>query len=115
MLKETGRTFRYHKGEKFFAWRDANAPEGCELGLNLKIEVSYVEWILVFATPSGHTGGPFSGLARDVKQLSIPKYRHDPPHPRPHVANKAELADVIDEGLAFYDEIAAAIAKQKWK
>ncbi len=30
-LSQTGRTFRYDKSEKFYAWRDPKAPEGCEL------------------------------------------------------------------------------------
>src|SRR5258708_3079299 len=84
VLKETGRVFRYDKGEKFFAWRDANGPDECELGLNVSLEGAQVEWILAFSTPSGHMGGPLSGLAKLTKQRSTPAYRHSPPHPRPH-------------------------------
>ena len=115
VLGETGRTFRYHKGEKFFAWRDANAPDGCELGLNVQIDGHQIEWILSFKALSGHIGDPFAVLALNVRQLTQPTYRHDPPYPVPSAANKAELATVIEEGLALYDEIAAAIAKQTWK
>jgi hypothetical protein len=56
-----------------------------------------------------------AGLASDLKQLTSPGYRHEPPYPVPGAANKSELATVLDEGLAFYDEIAAAVAKQTWK
>jgi len=115
LLGETGRVFRYHKGEKFFAWRDANAPDGCELGLNVSIDGYQVEWILVFKTPVGHLGTTLASLASGVKQLAVPGYRHDPPYPVPGAANKAELATVLDEGLALYSDVAAAIAKQTWK
>jgi hypothetical protein len=115
VLGETGRTFRYYKGEKFFAWRDANAPKGCELGLNVAIGGHQVEWIFVFRTPAGAVADTFAADARKVKQLTEPTYRHDPPYPVPRAASKAELAKVIDEGLALYDDVAAAIAKQTWK
>jgi hypothetical protein len=115
VLGETGRTFRYHKGEKFFAWRDAHAPDGCELGLNVSIDGYQIEWILLFKTPSGHLGTTLASLASSVKQLAIPAYRHNPPYPVPGAASKTELITVIEEGLALYDDVATAIAKETWK
>lgn len=115
LLAETGRVFKYDKREKFYAWRDSSAPEGCDLGLNLVLERAQVEWILVFRTPSGHLGSPFSAIAASVKRLQDPAYRHAPPNPTPDVSNKAELANAIEEGLALYDRIAGAIVEKSWK
>lgn len=115
VLKETGRVFKYDKREKFFARRDANAPKGCELGININIDGSFVDWILVFGTPAGHLGGPFASLALKVKHLTIPSYRHNPPYPAPRAASKAELAAVIDEGFALYDGMVASLMNQTWK
>jgi len=115
VLKETGRTFRYEKKEKFFAWRDAKAPKGCELGVNVSLDNGQVEWILVFETPAGHLGRPFSSLATMTRRLSESTYRHTSPHPTPNVTNKAELRDVIAQGLALYDALADALAAQSWK
>jgi len=114
-LAETGRTFRHNKKEKFFAWRDANAPADCELGLNVSLEHGQVEWILVFKTPSGHLGRPFPALALQTKRLSTPAYRHTPPTPVPNVADPSSLGDALDQGLALYDELAGALAAQTWR
>jgi hypothetical protein len=47
--------------------------------------------------------------------MKDPAYRHDPPYPNPWAASKAELAKVLDEGLALYDDVAASIVKHTWK
>jgi hypothetical protein len=114
-LAETGRTFRYQKKEKFFAWRDAKAPADCELGLNVSLENGQAEWILVFKTPSGHLGSPFSALATEAKRLSTPSYRHTPPNPVPNITSQAELGEALDQGLALYDELATMLAAQTWR
>ena len=114
-LEQTGRTFKYDKREDFFAWRDASAPKGFQLGLNIAIRYAAVEWILVFRTPSGHLGGPFASLALKVKRLDTPTYRHDPPYPTPDAANKRELAQVLDEGFRLHDDLAAFLMKKAWK
>lgn len=74
-----------------------------------------VEWVLVFQTPSEHMGSTFAGLANDAMQMDHPAFQHDPPYPTPRASNRGELLNVLDEGLALYDEIAAAIAKQTWR
>ena len=112
-LAATGRTFRYHKREGFFAWRDGDAPKGCELGVNLDLRHAQAEWILVYKTPRGHIGGPFALLARLTQQLSIPGYEHEPRSPRPDIASASELRAVIDEGLVLYDEVAKRIAGKR--
>ena len=114
-LAETGRMFRHNKKEKFFAWRDPKAPEGCELGLNVSLEDASVEWILVFKTKKGHLGSTFANMAADVKHLKSPKYKHNPPYPTPLVASATELRRILDDGLAIYDAIATAIAKHDWR
>ncbi len=113
-LSETGRTFRYDKSEKFYAWRDPKAPEGCELGLNLNLREAHAEWILVFGTPSGHVGGTFAISALLAKRTREPNYRHAPPYPTPDISSSKELRAVLSEGLELYDEVAAAIATRKW-
>jgi hypothetical protein len=115
VLEQTGRTFKYDKHEDFFAWRDVSAPKGCQLGVNIAIRYAAIDWILVFRTPSGHLGGPFSSLALQVKRLDAPAYRHDPPYPSPDAANKQEFAKVLDEGFELYDELAAFLMKTAWK
>jgi hypothetical protein len=47
--------------------------------------------------------------------MDHPAFQHDPPYPTPRSSNRGELLNVLDEGLALYDEIAAAIAKQTWR
>lgn len=74
-----------------------------------------VEWVLVFQTPSEHMGSTFAGLANDAMQMDHPAFQLDPPYPTPRASNRGELLNVLDEGLALYDEIAAAIAKQTWR
>ena len=114
-LDETGRTFRYDKREKFFSWRDSNAPKGCELGLNLSLRDAQANWILVLKTPSGHLGEQFSAIAEGVKRLADPRYQHEPRFPTPDIANATELRTIITEGLALYDDIATALRSKAWK
>lgn len=114
-LDETGRTFRYDKKEKFFGWRDSNAPKGCELGINLVLQFAQADWILVFGTPSGHLAGSFSGIALDAKRLADPSYQHDPRYPTPKIANARELRVVLAEGFALYEDVAKALRSKEWK
>ncbi len=114
-LAATGYTFSYEKREKFHAWLDVRGGNECELGVNVALDKGDCEWILVFRTPSGHLGGPFSGLALDVKRRTDPQYRHTPPYPTPNIANKRDLLDTLDEGLALYETIAEKIAATTWK
>jgi len=113
-LAATGRTFRYDKREKFFAWRDSKAPKGCVLGLNVSLELAAVEWVLTFKTPEGHVGSTLPYLAMETKRLADPAYKHDPPYPVPSVENADELATVLDEGFAIYQLIADAIGSVIW-
>jgi hypothetical protein len=113
-LAATGRTFRYDKKEKFFAWRDADGADDGELGLNVSLRDGRVEWILVFATAPGHLGDTFANMALNSKRLAHPAYKHSPPYPTPKVSSKAELDAVIEEGLALYDDLAKHLAARKW-
>lgn len=114
VLKETGRTFRYHKSEKFFAWRDSNAPEGCELGLNLILRFAKLHWIIVFDTPTVKLGGPMNTVAFQAKRYEHPSFLPDPPNPMARAASKGVLARATQDGLSLYDSLAAQIAKTKW-
>lgn len=114
-LEETGRTFRYDKREKFFAWRDSDTPKDCELGVNLSLTYAQANWILVLKTPSGHLGGQFSEMALDVKHLVDPRYQHEPRFPTPDIANEKELHSVLAEGIALYEDVAKALRAVRWK
>jgi len=114
-LKATGRTFRYHKSENFFAWRDSNGPEGCELGLNLILKYANLHWIIVFNTLTVRLGGPMNLVAFQAKRHAEPTFLPDPPNPMAHAATKAALAEALDQGLVLYESLAAEIAKSEWK
>lgn len=113
-LAATGRAWRHHKRDRFFSWKDAASPEGCSLGLKLSLEYSSVEWILAFATPSGGLGFGFATLSLGIKWLTNKGYEHLPPYPRPCFADLGELATVLTEGFALYEDLAAAIRSETW-
>src|SRR3569623_2580112 len=69
--------FRYYKGEMFFAWRDANAPDGSEQGLKLNTLRSYA---------AGVVGGFLCTVA------IAPCPRHLPTPPRARCRSRAHAA-----------------------
>jgi hypothetical protein len=114
-LAKTGRAFTYDKREKFFAHKDPDAPKGRRLGVHVALELAMVELVLVFETKNGHIAGPFASLARKVKMLSIPGYKHSPPYPKMDFASQAALDKALAAGLALYDDVKAVIlAEPGW-
>src|SRR3569623_314820 len=60
---------RYYKGEMFFAWRDANAPDGSEQGLKLNTMRSYA-------------AGVVGGFLCTVAIAPCPRHLQSPPRAR---------------------------------
>lgn len=113
-LEETGWLFRYQRKGKYFKWMDRQAEGYPPLGLNVDLRMASVEWILNVETPAGGLGGTFAGMALRARRLTTPGYQHDPPYPTPCFANMNELAVVLTEGFALYEDLAAAIRAETW-
>ena len=106
-LESTGRSFRFNRREKFFAFREPDVPG--ELGINLSFSYGQVEFILVARGPNGHFGPPFTLLARTVAQRHAPELVPSPRAPRPCYSDQARLRSVLAEGLRLYEDLATAI------
>jgi hypothetical protein len=109
VLAQLGRRFSYHRGEKFYKVFAPDLPPA--LRLHLGLEYGGAELIAVVETPAGGVGGVFSGLARDIAELRDPTFTPDPPYPRPWFRDADELTDVLRDGYALLDELAAAVLR----
>ncbi len=111
VLTALGRRFSYHPEERFYKVFTTGLPDS--LRLHLKLEYGGAEFIAAAITPMGGVGDVFSGLAREIAEWRDPSFVPDPPYPRPWFRNAAELADVLREGYALWDEIAEAILRSE--
>jgi hypothetical protein len=106
-LESTGRAFRYHRKERFYATREIGVPG--ELGINLALRHGTAEFIVVAQVPAGHVGGPFSALMREVEERFGPTLPETPPYPQPNYQGAPELRQVLSAGFDLYAEMATAI------
>lgn len=105
-LMNTGRTFKFHAKETFYAIREADSAG--KLGLNLAFTGS-IEFILVVHSPAGHIGPTYQQLALNLAERYFPKLIPSPRYPRPWYRDSEELRRVLTEGLGLYEELATAI------
>jgi hypothetical protein len=109
VLTDLGRRFSYRRREKFYKVFAPDLPRS--LRLHLRLEDGSAELTVFAETPAGAVGDVFSALARDIAEHRDPTFEPDPPYPCPWFRAAAELADVLREGYALFDELAAAVLR----
>ena len=105
-LAGTGLDFSYHPREKFYAYKEQHSSG--TLGLHLAVPCSTVEFILVLQSGGKEIGGPFPALARNTALLRDPSFSYEPRSPKIPFANLSELQQIVQEGIALFQDIKRA-------
>jgi hypothetical protein len=94
--------FTYRARERFFDHAERHGK--LEVGLNVFFAASTAEFILKLRTIHGHVGAPFPLLARRAEQLRDPDFSYSPAAPKLPYSNRDELIDVVQFGIALYQD-----------
>jgi hypothetical protein len=101
VLEDLG--FDYAKSGRFY--RRSKRQGGCKIDFHVSVRSIAVELILVVKAGDAVVGGPFAGIAEDVKLLDDPDFAYSPPYPKPLFSSRQELEEIMAFGCQIYDEV----------